>query len=74
MFLRGTSSRSKTDISNDIESMGARLQVETGREISSYGLQVFKGDVNRAVRLLGDMISNSTISGSELELVKEEVH
>ena len=74
MFLRGTSGRSKTDISQDIENMGGRFHADTGREISSFGLQVFKGDVNRAVKLLGDMISNSTFNGSELELVKEEVH
>lgn len=30
--------------------------------------------MSKAVRLLGDIVSNSQISGSELELVKEEVH
>ena len=59
MFLRGTSSKSKSDISNEIESMGAKYNAETGREISSFGLNVFKGDVTRAVRILGDLISNS---------------
>lgn len=34
MFLRGTSSKSKTDISQDIESLGARYHADTDREIS----------------------------------------
>lgn len=74
MLLRGTSSRSKTDISTDIENMGGRFTADTGREISSFGLQVFRDDTSKAVKMLGDLISNSTFSGSELELVKEEIH
>ena len=38
MFLRGTSNKSKSEISQDIESLGARYSAETGREISSFGL------------------------------------
>ena len=34
MLLRGTSSRSKTDITHDIENMGGRWSADTGREIS----------------------------------------
>lgn len=74
MFLRGTSSKTKGEICEDIENMGARYHADTGREISSYGLQVLKGDVNNAVKILGDTICNSTFNGNELELVKEEVH
>lgn len=74
MFLRGTTNKSKSEISQDIENLGARYTADTGREISSFGLQVFNGDVHRAVKTLGDIISNSQISSSELELVKEEVH
>src|SRR6185436_16417506 len=33
-----------------------------------------KTDVNRAVKLLGDMVSNSKLDNNELELVREEVH
>jgi mitochondrial-processing peptidase subunit beta len=74
MLFRGTSSKSKTEISNTIDSMGAVQKNETGREISHYTLQVFRNDVNKAVKLLGDAISNSTLNENELELVKEEVH
>lgn len=33
-----------------------------------------KGDVNKAVGLLGDFITNSRLDRNELELVREEVH
>jgi processing peptidase subunit beta len=53
--------------------LGARYGADTGREITKYGLQVFKGDVGKAVKILGDLLSNSTIDANELELLKEEV-
>lgn len=73
MFLRGTTSKSKSEISQAIESIGARFQSQTGRESSSLKLQVFRGDVVKAVKLLGDVVTNSTLNANELELVKEEV-
>ena len=53
--------------------MGARYSSKTDRENSHFNLQVFKGDVGKAVKLLGDIVSNSTLNANELELVKEEV-
>lgn len=73
MALRGTNSRSKTEIASEIESIGARYNAHTDREYTRYGLQVFKGDARKAVTLLGDMISNISLNSGELELVKEEV-
>jgi predicted Zn-dependent peptidase len=73
MFLRGTPSRSKAEISAHIENLGARFQSQTGREQSSLQLQVFRGDVGKAVKLLGDLVSSSTLNANELEAVKQEV-
>lgn len=73
MLARGTPSLSRSDISQTIENMGARFQSQTGRETSSLQLQVFRGDVNKAVKLLGDLVSNSTLNANELEVVKQEV-
>lgn len=36
-------------------------------------MQVFRNDVNKAAKLLGDLITNSTLNASELELLKEEI-
>jgi predicted Zn-dependent peptidase len=73
MFMRGTPSRSKSEISETLEQMGAVYSSKTGREQSNLTLRVFKNDVNKAVQILGDLVSNSTLNKGELELVKEEV-
>jgi len=73
MLLRGTSQRSKHDFAEEIEAMGARYHAEPGRERSGFQLKVFKGDVNKAVALLGDAVSNSTLDAGELELLKQEL-
>lgn len=72
MILKGTASASKGQIAEELEGMGARLTGETGREISSLGLTVMKGDVSRAVALLGEAISSATLDSAELELTKQE--
>ena len=73
MFLRGTPSRSQNEITEHIENMGARFQSKTDREQSFLQLQVFKNDVGKAVKLLGDLVSSSTLNGNEFEAVKQEV-
>lgn len=72
MLLRGSSNATKSQISETIENIGARVLTETGREISRYTLQVFKNDVGKAVQLLGDAFTKNTFNSSEFELVKEE--
>jgi processing peptidase subunit beta len=73
MAERGNNSRSRTEISEDIENMGARYESKTDREYTSYTMQVFSGDVNRAVNMLGDMVSNSNFNPAEVEVCKEEI-
>ena len=73
MLLRGTTSKSKSQIAEDIENLGAQYSSKTDREVSSFGLKVFKNDAAKGVKILGDLISNSTLNANELELAKEEV-
>ena len=73
MLSRGTTSHSKASFSEEIESMGARLLPTTEREQSSLSLQCMKGDVNRAISLLGDAFSNASLDSAEIELTKQEV-
>ena len=70
MLTRGTTSHSRTDFNNEIQSLGARLHGESGREQTSLGMTVFKNDVPRAVKLLGDCISNARNDPAELEILK----
>ena len=37
-LLRGTSNRTKNELAQDIENLGARYGADTGREISKYAL------------------------------------
>lgn len=53
--------------------MGTGLEHEQGREISSFSLKLFKNDVSKGVKLLGDIVCNSKLDNSELELVKEQI-
>jgi len=73
MALRGTFNKSKTELAEEIENMGARYNAHSDREFTSYTFQTFKGDTNKAINLLGDMICNSALNSAELELVKDEV-
>ena len=72
MLLRGSQGASKAQLAEEIESMGARISVETGREISSLNLTCLKGDLSRACALVGDVLANATIDSAELEVAKQE--
>jgi processing peptidase subunit beta len=73
MMSRGTSSRSKTQLSEDIENIGARYNAHSDREYTSFGVQCFGNDTRKAIALLGDMISNSSLNPAEFEMTKDEV-
>ena len=72
-LLRGTNAHTRTELGQTIESLGARYQAKTDREQSFHQLQVFKNDVGKAVKLLGEMITSSNFSAAEFEATKLEV-
>jgi predicted Zn-dependent peptidase len=65
--------KSKSELSEEIENMGARYTAHSDREYTSYCMNVFGSDSHRALSLLGDIVSNSTHNSAELELVKDEI-
>jgi len=73
MLVRGTSKSSKAEFAQEIEGMGARFEGETGREQTRTQMTVLKGDVDRAVSLLGDAFSNATLASEEIELAKQQL-
>lgn len=73
MLTKGTSARSKGQLAEEIEMMGARLSSETGREQSHISMTVLKGDVNRAVNILGDAVSNASLDAAEYEITKQSI-
>ena len=72
MLLKGSSSASKGQIAEEIEGMGATYSSNVDREITSMSLTCFKGDVSRAVAILGDAVSGATLDAAELEMAKQE--
>lgn len=73
MLTRGTASRSKADFCTEVEQMGGRFEGDSGREQCSVKLTVQKGDMGKAVELLGDIVSNASLDSAELELLKQEI-
>lgn len=73
MLTRGTNSHSRASFNEEIDSLGARLHGESGREQSSIGMTVFKNDIGRAIKLLGESIANTRLDPGELELLKQDV-
>ena len=72
MLLKGSTGATKGQLAEEVESMGARIGVDTDREITSLNLTCFKGDLSRAVSMLGDCVSNATLDSAELEMAKQE--
>ena len=72
MLLRGSQGATKAQLAEEIESMGARISADSDREITNVNVTCFKGDLSRAVALLGDAVSSATIDAAELELAKQE--
>lgn len=72
MLLRGSQGATKAQLAEEIESMGARISADSDREITNINVTCFKGDLSRAVAMLGDAVSSATIDPAELELAKQE--
>lgn len=73
MATRGTTTRSKTEFSEEIENLGAIYNAHSDREFTTFGLQTFAGDASRGIAILGDILSNNSWNSSEFELLKDEL-
>ena len=72
MLLRGSQGATKGQLAEEIEGMGARITSETDREMSNLNITCMKGDVGRALSMLGDVVNNPTLDQAELEIAKQE--
>lgn len=72
MLLKGSQGATKAQLGEELEGMGATISTNTDREMTSINLACFKGDVSRAVAMLGDALSNTTLDSAELEMAKAE--
>lgn len=72
--FRGTKNRNKTQLELDIENMGGQLTAHTARETTTYTMTVFKKDADRAVEILGDILTNSIYDKNQVEAERETVY
>ena len=73
LLLRGTESKTGSELMSEIENMGAEYDASTSREITSHTMKVFKDDVGKAVEVLGDMLTAPLLNDNAFEAEKEVV-
>merc|ERR1712029_962146 len=67
MAFKGTGKRSQTGLELEVETMGAHLNAYTSREQTVFYAKCLNGDVEKAVEILSDILTNSTFGEKEIE-------
>lgn len=73
MAFKGTNNRSQAQIEQQVESMGMRLDAYTSRESTVYTSRCFSKDTDKAVELLGDILTNSKFDTSAVEMERNVI-
>jgi predicted Zn-dependent peptidase len=73
MAFKGTATRSAQDIAEEIEAVGGELNAATSLETTAYFARVLKGDEDVAIRLIADILQNSTFAEAELKREREVI-
>lgn len=71
---KGTSNRNKTQLELEIEGMGGQLNSYTSRETTTYTLTVPKNATDKAVEILGDILTNSIYDKNQIEAEREGIY
>lgn len=71
LLLEGTKHRKATDISEEIEFLGASLDTSTNRDYTTISLSILKKDINKGFELFCDILLNPTFPQQEIERKKE---
>jgi zinc protease len=71
LLLEGTKHRKSTDISEEIEFLGASLNASTSRDYTTISLSVLKKDMSKGFELFSDILLNPTFPQQEIEREKE---
>merc|ERR1712107_672035 len=67
MAFKGTSKRTQTGLELEVENMGAHLNAYTSREQTVFYAKCLSGDLDGAVEILSDILTNSTFGQEEIE-------
>jgi len=71
LLLEGTKHRKSTDISEEIEFLGASLDTSTSSDYTTVTLSVLKKDINKGFELFSDILLNPVFPQQEIERKKE---
>jgi mitochondrial-processing peptidase subunit beta len=67
MAFKGTNSRTREQLEEEVENIGASLNAYTSREQTCYYAQTFQQSVPQAVDILSDILQNSTYDKAAVE-------
>ncbi|MDF0664699.1 MAG: pitrilysin family protein [Nitrospira sp.] len=73
MFFKGTATRSATDISREIDSLGGEMNAFTTRETTTFYVKVLDQHLPKALDLLSDLFLRSRLGRNEMEKEKQVV-
>lgn len=71
LMARGTDSRTRQQIQDELDRLGARLTAGGTPGVASFAIQAKKGTLPEVVALLTDILRNATLPDSELDLLKQ---
>lgn len=70
MLFKGTKKRTAKDIAEAIDNIGGQLNAFTSKESTCYYAKVLYNHIDIAIDVLGDMLTNSIFSESDIEKEK----
>lgn len=73
MAFKGTAKRSRQQLEEEVENIGASLNAYTSREQTCYFAQTFSDSVPQAVEILSDILQNATYSDSAVEAERHTI-
>jgi len=73
LLTYGTSKRTAIQISETLDSMGARLSTDASEELATVSLTVLKRDLDAGLNLLAEILSASVFPPEEIERQKQAV-
>ncbi|MGQ0667400.1 MAG: M16 family metallopeptidase [Nitrospiraceae bacterium] len=73
MFFKGTTTRSATDISREIDALGGEMNAFTTRETTTFYVKVLDQHLPKALDLLSDLFHRSRFGTKEIEKEKQVV-
>ena len=73
MLFKGTTKRTEQDIATEVETIGGQLNAFTTREQTVYYMKVLKPHLRFAVEMLGDLLLNSCLEETQMNLEKRVI-